>query len=61
LATSVGLAPEAVARLMKDLGFRPGDAEAPWVWRGQKRRRAERRADPSHAFAALAGLRIPRG
>jgi ATP-dependent RNA helicase SUPV3L1/SUV3 len=61
LATSLGLAPEAVARLMKDLGFRPGDADAPWVWRGQKRRRPERRADASHAFAALAGLRAPRG
>jgi ATP-dependent RNA helicase SUPV3L1/SUV3 len=61
LATSLGLAPQSVARLMKDLGFRPGDAEAPWVWRGHKRRRPEQRSDPSHAFAALAGLRAPRG
>jgi ATP-dependent RNA helicase SUPV3L1/SUV3 len=57
LATSLGLAPQSVARLMKDLGFRPGDSEAPWVWRGHKRRRPDTRSDPSHAFAALANLR----
>jgi ATP-dependent RNA helicase SUPV3L1/SUV3 len=61
LATSLGLAAPAIARLMMDLGFRPGDAEAPWIWRGRKRRRPERRPDPSNAFAALAGLRAPRG
>ena len=61
LATSVGLAPEAVARLMRDLGFRPGEGDAPWVWRGPKRRRPEGRAVPANAFAALAGLRAPRG
>jgi ATP-dependent RNA helicase SUPV3L1/SUV3 len=61
LATSLGLAPQSVARLMKDLGFRPGQGAAPWVWRGQKRHRPEQRSDPSHAFAALAGLRAPRG
>ena len=61
LATSLGLAPESVARLMRDLGFRPGEGEAPWIWRGHKRRRPEPRSDPSHAFAALAGLRTPRG
>jgi ATP-dependent RNA helicase SUPV3L1/SUV3 len=61
LATSLGLAAPAIARLMMDLGFRPGGAEAPWIWRGRKRRRPERRPDPSNAFAALAGLRAPRG
>jgi ATP-dependent RNA helicase SUPV3L1/SUV3 len=61
LATSLGLTAPAIARLMMDLGFRPGDAEAPWFWRGRKRRRPARRPDPSNAFAALAGLRAPRG
>jgi ATP-dependent RNA helicase SUPV3L1/SUV3 len=46
---------------MRDLGFRPtGSSEggvAGWVWRGHGRRRPEPRSDPSHAFAALAGLR----
>jgi ATP-dependent RNA helicase SUPV3L1/SUV3 len=60
LATSLGLQPQAVARLMRDLGFRAGEAgEGEWVWRGpnRPRRGAARPADPSHAFAALAGLR----
>jgi ATP-dependent RNA helicase SUPV3L1/SUV3 len=57
LVTSLGLQPPAVARLMKELGFRAGDGETPWVWRGRAPPRPERRADPSHAFAALAGLR----
>ena len=57
LATSLGLQPQSVAWLMKDLGFRPGEGETPWVWRGRVRPRPERRADPSHAFAALAQLR----
>ncbi len=58
LATSLGLQPQAVARLMRDLGFRAPQGEAGWVWRGPgRRRRTERRADTSHAFAALADLR----
>jgi ATP-dependent RNA helicase SUPV3L1/SUV3 len=57
LATSIGLQPPAVARLMKELGFRPSDGEAGWIWRGRVRPKEERRADPSHAFAALAELR----
>jgi ATP-dependent RNA helicase SUPV3L1/SUV3 len=57
LATSLGLAAPAVARLMRDLGFRPSDGEAHWVWRGQTRRRDEREGQPSHAFAALAELK----
>jgi ATP-dependent RNA helicase SUPV3L1/SUV3 len=57
LATSLGLQPQAVARLMRDLGFRASEGEAGWVWRGQARRAPERRADPANAFAALAGLR----
>jgi ATP-dependent RNA helicase SUPV3L1/SUV3 len=56
LATSLGLKPEAVVRLMKDLGFRPGE-QAGWVWRGRERRRGKPADRPtSHAFAALAGL-----
>lgn len=59
LATSIGLLPAAVARLMRDLGFRLPEGDGDWVWRGAGRRprRSERPADPSHAFAALAGLR----
>jgi ATP-dependent RNA helicase SUPV3L1/SUV3 len=57
LATSLGLQPQAVARLMKEIGFRPGEGEGAWIWRGRGRPRPERRADPSHAFAALAELR----
>ena len=57
LATSLGLQPPAVARLMKDIGFRPSAGAAGWVWKGRVRKRPAPRHDPSHAFAALAGLR----
>jgi ATP-dependent RNA helicase SUPV3L1/SUV3 len=57
LATSLGLQPPAIARLMKELGFRPSTGEAGWIWRGRVRPRPQRQTDPSHAFAALAGLR----
>jgi ATP-dependent RNA helicase SUPV3L1/SUV3 len=59
LATSLGLQPQAVAKLMRDLGFRAADGDGAWVWRGpnRARRREAARGDPSHAFAALAGLR----
>jgi ATP-dependent RNA helicase SUPV3L1/SUV3 len=59
LATSLGLGPQAVARLMRDLGFRApeGDGEGDWVWRGRSRRRREQPVDPDHAFAALRELR----
>jgi ATP-dependent RNA helicase SUPV3L1/SUV3 len=57
LTTSLGLQPPAVAKLMRDLGFRPTDGEQSWVWKGRDRRRPEQKTDPSHAFAALAGLR----
>ncbi|MDB5694227.1 MAG: helicase, partial [Alphaproteobacteria bacterium] len=57
-ATSLGLKPQAVARLMRDLGFRAPEGEGDWVWRGRGRRPPEdSKTDPSHAFAALAGLR----
>jgi ATP-dependent RNA helicase SUPV3L1/SUV3 len=59
LATSLGLQPQAVAKLMRDLGFRAPEEGGEWVWRGPNRPRSRnsRAADPSHAFAALAGLR----
>ncbi|HYD36383.1 MAG TPA: helicase-related protein [Allosphingosinicella sp.] len=58
LATSLGLQPEAVAKLMRELGFRPADGAQAWVWRGRGRRRDEpRRPASGNAFAALAGLK----
>ena len=58
LATSLGLHPQAVARLMRDLGFRPSEGEQAWVWRGGGRRRPpEKEQGGSGAFAALAELR----
>ncbi len=61
--TSLGLRPEALARLMRDLGFREvkdAPEEGPgWVWRGRERPR-QTRGKPlhaGHAFAALADLK----
>ena len=56
LATSLGLDPETLRKLMAEVGFVPaGEA---WKWRGNHR--PARRADPprpGNAFAALAGLK----
>ena len=57
LVTSLGLQPQAVAKLMRDIGFRPNQGEAGWVWRGRGRRRPPGADRGSPAFAALAGLR----
>ena len=60
LATSLGLQPLAVARLMRDLGFRPAEGEQAWVWRGgggRRRPRTGKDVGGSGAFAALAELR----
>jgi ATP-dependent RNA helicase SUPV3L1/SUV3 len=57
LVTSLGLQPSAVAKLMRDLGFRAPDGDGDWVWRGRTRRRREEPVDPGHAFAALRELR----
>ena len=58
LATSLGLQPQAVAKLMRDLGFRPAEGDQAWIWRGRARRREEpRRPEAGNAFAALAGLK----
>jgi ATP-dependent RNA helicase SUPV3L1/SUV3 len=56
LVTSLGLQPDAVARLMRDIGF--GEGEAGWVWRGRgPRRRAKPEKPASPHFAALAELK----
>jgi ATP-dependent RNA helicase SUPV3L1/SUV3 len=58
LATSLGLRPESVARLMRDLGFRATEGAAGWVWKGRARPRRQAPAPvPGHAFAGLASLR----
>ena len=60
LATSVGLEPATLTRLMLALGFRalPVAADAPPAWRWHGRRRQEERAEvnPNSPFAALAGF-----
>ena len=59
LVTSLGLQPETVAKLMREIGFRPGGGEErTWVWHGRERRRRPRTHKPeSPHFAALAGLK----
>ncbi|MGQ0588896.1 MAG: helicase-related protein, partial [Sphingosinicella sp.] len=32
LVTSLGLQPETVAKLMREIGFKPGEGEPAWVW-----------------------------
>ncbi len=61
LVTSLGLVPEAVARLMREIGFREDTGETGWIWHGRARhrRRPERAGSP--AFAALAGLKTRPG
>lgn len=58
LATSLGLMPQAVAKLMRELGFRPVEGDEAWVWRGRGRRRqAPPPPEPGNAFSALAELK----
>ena len=58
LVTSLGLQPETVAKLMREIGFRPGEGEAAWIWHGRERQRRSRPTRPaSPHFAALAGLK----
>ena len=61
LATSLGLQPQSLARLMRDLGFRPAESEAKWIWRGRARPKRSDQSPLSPAFAALAELRSKRG
>jgi ATP-dependent RNA helicase SUPV3L1/SUV3 len=61
LATSVGLEPATLTRLMLSLGFRALPAEAgvapAWRWQGRRRRKEEHApVNPNSPFAALAGL-----
>jgi ATP-dependent RNA helicase SUPV3L1/SUV3 len=57
LATSLGLQPQSIARLMKEVGFRPAATDAGWIWKGRSHKRPEPDRKSGHAFAALAGLR----
>ncbi len=55
LATSIGLDPDSLARLMSDIGFaKAGDS---WRWRGRRSRRKQPPRTGSHAFAELAKLK----
>jgi len=60
LATSVGLEPATLGRLMLSLGFRalPVEAGAPpaWRWQGRRTKEEARPVNPNSPFAALAGL-----
>lgn len=57
LATSMGLQPATVERLMAELGFRAAKPEG-WAWRGRAPVRAVPVAAPRGAFAALAELTL---
>jgi ATP-dependent RNA helicase SUPV3L1/SUV3 len=60
LATSMGLEPATIERLMAELGFRSRktDEGERWIWQGRRPPRPVPMAppDPANAFAALAGL-----
>lgn len=61
LATSIGLKPETIARLMAQLGFktaraRDGEPQR-WIWQGLVPVAKPRAAPTDNAFAVLAGLR----
>ncbi|AQR74469.1 helicase-related protein [Sphingomonas sp. LM7] len=61
LATSIGLTPETLARLMAQLGFKTAKAqqgELPrWIWQGLTPVAKPKAAPADNVFAALAGLR----
>jgi ATP-dependent RNA helicase SUPV3L1/SUV3 len=61
LATSIGLKPETIARLMAQLGFkaaraRDGEPQR-WIWQGLVPVAKPKAAPTDNAFAVLAGLR----
>jgi len=56
LATSLGLDPDLLRRLMEEVGFASDGAK--WRWRGRRRpHRPPAAPRPGNAFAALAGLK----
>lgn len=61
LATSIGLTPETLARLMAQLGFKTARARESepqrWIWQGLTPVATPRAAPTDNAFAVLAGLR----
>jgi len=57
LATSLGLEAQSVAKLMRDIGFRPASSDVGWIWKGRSRPRPAAAKEPTGAFAALAELR----
>ena len=60
LATSMGIQPDTLARLMAQLGFRaarPGDDGKPrWMWQGLTPNAKPKAPPRDNAFAALAGM-----
>lgn len=65
LATSIGVTPDTLAKLMVRLGFRAVKGDAPsWVWQGRPKLVSPRKPEPprrDNAFAVLAGFGRPRG
>ncbi|MBY0283169.1 MAG: helicase [Sphingomonas sp.] len=64
LATSIGITPATLAKLMTQLGFRTAPAQegAPrWLWRGRPARVKAVAAPPRGAFAGLADLMVRQG
>ena len=61
LATSIGLTPETLARLMAQLGFKTARARESepqlWIWQGLTPVAKPKAAPTDNAFAVLAGLR----
>lgn len=61
LATSIGLTPETLARLMAQLGFKTARARESepqrWIWQGLTPVATPRAAPTDNVFAVLAGLR----
>ncbi|MBB4152277.1 ATP-dependent RNA helicase SUPV3L1/SUV3 [Sphingomonas jinjuensis] len=58
LATSMGMTPATIERLMAELGFRRVGADGGWVWQGRRpaRRPAPSAVQAGGAFAGLAAL-----
>jgi ATP-dependent RNA helicase SUPV3L1/SUV3 len=60
LATSIGLQPDTLSRLMAQLGFRTAkpnaDGRAQWMWQGLVANAKPTAPPKDNAFAALAGM-----